>query len=101
MKDSALSCEDTDAKGKQRLSNLGSKASTEIQPIIWCDLTKAGVAKDAYEGFFAKNETSSYLGYKWKMVDNNVYIYDLADTPHEGASSAFDLVLIEESNRGG
>ena len=34
-------------------------------------------------------------------VDNNVYIYDLADTPHEGASSAFDLVLIEESNRGG
>ncbi len=64
-------------------------------------LTEAGVTKDVFEAFFAKKETSSYAGYKWEMVDNKVYIYDMADTPHEGASGAFDLVFIEESIRGG
>ncbi len=37
-------------------------------------LTEAGVTKDAYEAFFAKQETSSYAGYKWDIMDNKVYI---------------------------
>jgi hypothetical protein len=91
---------------------LVQKTSTESQ--IWVPklpkkfdlsqgaiLTEAGITKDAFEAFFAKQETSSYAGYKWEMVDNKVYIYDMADTPHERASGAFNLVFIEESIQGG
>ena len=52
-------------------------------------VTEHGVEKSAFEDFFSKIESSSYRGYKWELVDNNVVIYDVVDMPHEKAAQCF------------
>ena len=64
-------------------------------------VTEHGVEKSAFEAFFEKMETPSYCGYKWELVNNNVVIFDIANTPHEKAAGAFDFVLIRELILGG
>jgi hypothetical protein len=64
-------------------------------------VTDYGVEKSAYEAFFSKIESSSYCGYKWELVDNRVFIYDMVDMPHEKAAGAFDGVMVEEALLGG
>jgi hypothetical protein len=52
--------------------------------------TESGVQKSTFETFFARLEKSSYLGYKWELINNTVFIYDMAESPHELAVAAFD-----------
>jgi hypothetical protein len=42
--------------------------------------TEHGIQKSEFDNFIA-NETSSYCGYKWELIDNIVHIYDMADYP--------------------
>lgn len=60
-----------------------------------------GVEKSFFEDFFSKIDSSSYCGYKWDLVDNNVVIYDMVDMPHEKAASAFEFVITSEALLGG
>ena len=64
-------------------------------------VTEHGVEKSEFEDFFSKIESSSYFGYKWELVDNNVVIYDMVDMPHEKAASAFEFVITREALLGG
>ena len=63
-------------------------------------LTEVGVTKDAFQAFFSRIETSSYEGFKWELVDNKVFIYDMADTRHEVETGAFVVVFVGEAIRG-
>jgi hypothetical protein len=63
-----------------------------------------GIPKSAFEAFSSDREASSYCGYKWELVDNNVRIYDRVDLPvlpHERGSRAFDAVVRDASREGG
>ncbi len=64
-------------------------------------LTERGVQKCEFEKFFAKIEQSHYHGYMWELIDNNVFIYDMADSLHEKAVRAFDGVFRDLSVLGG
>jgi hypothetical protein len=56
-------------------------------------LTEHGVEKSAFEAFFSKIESTSYCGYKWNLVNKNVFIVDTVNMPHEKASRAFERVM--------
>ena len=55
-----------------------------------------GVEKSFFEDFFSKIDSSSYCGYKWELVNNNVVIFDTVNMPHEKASRAFERVIGKE-----
>ena len=59
-------------------------------------LTDSDVLKSEFENFFAKLEEPYYHGYMWELIDNNVFIYDMADSLHEKAVRAFDGVFRDE-----
>jgi hypothetical protein len=59
-------------------------------------LTEHGVEKSAFEAFFSKIESTSYCGYKWDLVNKNVFIVDTVNMPHEKASRAFEHVIGKE-----
>ena len=62
--------------------------------------TEHGIQKSEFDNFIA-NETSSYCGYKWELIDNIVHIYDMADYPHEKAKGACDQTFLKKAVRGG
>ena len=64
-------------------------------------LVEQGVQKCAFETFFAKLDKSSYYGYKWELINNTVFIYDMTDTPHEKAVGAFDGAFRDVAVQGG
>jgi hypothetical protein len=64
-------------------------------------LVEQGVQKCAFENFFAKLDKSSYSGYKWELINNTVFIYDMTDTPHEKAVGAFDGAFRDVAVQGG
>ena len=59
-------------------------------------VTEHGVEKSAFEAFFSKTESTSYCGYKWDLVNNNVLIVDTVNMQHEKASRAFERVIGKE-----
>jgi hypothetical protein len=63
--------------------------------------TEYGVQKRTFESFFAKLEKFSYLGYKWELIDNTVFIYNMVESPHELAVAAFDSAFIYLAGLGG
>jgi Uma2 family endonuclease len=64
-------------------------------------VTDRGVEKSEFENFFAKSEESKYHGFMWELIDNNVLIYDMADSTHESAVGAFNDVFSDLCVRGG
>ena len=64
-------------------------------------LTDVGVTSETFKAFFAQEKTSSYKGFKWEMIDNNVYIYDTVDSPHELAIGTVDHTHLNVANHGG
>jgi hypothetical protein len=63
-------------------------------------VTDRGVKKQDFEAFFSNIESSSYLGYKWELADNEVCIFDMASGPHEKSAGTFDSFLADEARRG-
>ena len=51
--------------------------------------------------FFSTEEASSYCDYKWELVNNNVVIFNFANSPHHKAARAFDSLVFLETIRGG
>ncbi len=64
-------------------------------------LTESDVQKSEFENFFAKLEEPYFHGYMWELIDNNVFIYDVADSPHEKAAGAFDGAFRDVAVQGG
>ena len=64
-------------------------------------VTDSGITKQQYQAFFSQIESASYCGFKWELAENEVRIYDMANTPHESACGAFDHVLLREAIRSG
>jgi Uma2 family endonuclease len=63
--------------------------------------TEYGVHKSTFESFFARLEQSSYLGYKWELINNTVFIYERVESLHELATGAFDSAFRDLASEGG
>ena len=90
------------------------KQMNETQSLLWVPkiqevvnlsngafVAERGVEKSSFEAFFSKEEASSYCDYKWELVNNNVVIFNFANSPHHKAARAFDSLVFLETIRGG
>jgi hypothetical protein len=59
-------------------------------------VTEHGLDKSTFEAFFSKIDSTSYGGYKWELVNNSVYIFDIVNMPHERASRALERAIGKE-----